>query len=219
MNNIIGKENNENILNGLDSVTSSYMSTAQKFSEIADDGRVKIEEKLKDIPTFIKNSSTTIGEITDDQMEAINKKLEELQGSEYTQDLKVFQEIDQKETIVSPKEESSNIKIVQTTPSDEVVKETKVTQDIQGLSTVPKPKLIGNKPLAKDKAKSTVSFFFWLCYFIINFFFIEKYIYIIENEILKKFLFNFYIPHFPYFFSLNIFILILFLFSNNLTNL
>ncbi|RXG59408.1 Atypical kinase ADCK3, mitochondrial [Armadillidium vulgare] len=161
VNNILGKENSENILNDLDSVSSStYMSAAQKISEIADDGRSEIKGKLRDIPSLIKNPSATIGEITEDQMEAISKKLEELQGSEYTQDFKVFQELDQKENIVSPKEDSVSFKTVQAAPADEVVKETRSVkdfQDLKGLDTIPKPKLIGNKPLAKDKAKSTLS--------------------------------------------------------------
>ncbi|KAB7499502.1 AarF domain-containing protein kinase 4 [Armadillidium nasatum] len=161
VNNILGKENSENILNDLDSVASStYMSAAQKISEIADDGRSEIKGKLRDIPSLIKNPSTTIGEITEDQMEAISKKLEELQGSEYTQDFKVFQELDQKENIVSPKEDSVSFKTVQAAPAEEVVEETRSVedyQDLKSLDTIPKPKLIGNKPLAKDKAKSTLS--------------------------------------------------------------
>ncbi|MCL4131202.1 UNVERIFIED_CONTAM: hypothetical protein GTU68_022426, partial [Idotea baltica] len=166
-------EDGKEILSNLDSISSvSGVSAAHNLAQTASDAQLKIKKKIKDYKPIIEKPLRTPGIITDDQLEAIDQKLFELQGSEHLHDQKVFSEIE--DNIYKPNE--SKEKAFNKEELKENIEKNAITDPTLNSaplfvhsSQIPQakllekkplpqtPKLIGRKPLAKSKAKSTLS--------------------------------------------------------------
>lgn len=213
---VCGPEGSNNLEN-LDSFAGLPLDAVQHLGEAAWEAQSEIGKRIQRLEPLISTATATVtataaaaaaaatnvvetkGEITDEQLDAIGERLNQLQGSEHIEDMKVFSEVETKRKF--PESNSSSPPILKSSKPavTEILKESNLQVDkpkpIEAtsmptsyakaspeavsrpssqikqsdfadnvLQTPATPKLIGRKPLAKTKAKSTVRIYMFNSY-------------------------------------------------------